>query len=224
VAVGHRASHVTVAHCVHNSFEISGLVANYVYDLPFFKNQRSFTGHILGGWEVSGITQYTSGQSLSVTQAADPFDCPLATAPATGCEPNSPPNTYPSGIDIDFSPSIAPRPDRVAPVQLLKKQSQWFTTSSFADAVGHFGDSPNGVLLSPGLELWDISAIKNLKIHERFSLQLRGEFFNAFNHTNFGQPALNGGGIGTNVDFTSFGQVTAAHDPREIQLGGKLTF
>ncbi len=49
-------------------------VANYVYDLPFFKDQRGFVGHILGGWEVSGITTIESGQSISMSQFNDPFN------------------------------------------------------------------------------------------------------------------------------------------------------
>ena len=77
---------------------------------------------------------------------------------------------------------------------------------------------------SPGLELWNLSAIKNNKISERFSFQFRAEFFNAFNHTNFGDTGPNGGGIGTNVDSANYGQVTTAHDPRQIQFGGKLYF
>jgi hypothetical protein len=194
-------------------------VANYVYDLPFYKDQNGLVGHVLGGWEVSGITQYDSGQSLIITQGLDPFDCVTDAASATGCAPN----TYPGGVNIDVS-VIAPRPDVVAPIHLVKKQTEWFTTSSFADAVGHFGNASNGILPSPGLELWDLSAIKNIKINERSSLQFRGEFFNAFNHTNFGEPSLDGGGIGTNRDALNFGQVTAAHDPRQIQLGGKFYF
>ena len=195
-------------------------VANYVYDLPFYKEQHGIAGHVLGGWELSGITQYTSGQSLSITQGTDNFDCQTPAGATTGCIPG----TYPGGINIDVATDIAARPDRVAPVQLVKKQTEWFNTSSFVHAVGHFGSAPNGVLLGPGLELWDLSAIKNIKFGDRATFQLRGEFFNAFNHTNFGQPSLTGGGIGTNVDSTNFGQVTAAHDPREIQLGGKLYF
>jgi hypothetical protein len=193
-------------------------VANYVYELPFYKAQRGFTGHVLGGWQLSGITQFTSGQSVSITQSADPFDCQTP-ASGTGCVPG----TYPGGINIDFF-TAAPRPDQIAPVHLVKNQNQWFTTSSFADAIGHFGSAANGVLLSPGLNLWDLSAIKNFQIGERVRLQFRGEFFNAFNHTNFGEPALSGGGIGTNINAVNFGQVTAAHDPRNIQLGGKFTF
>jgi hypothetical protein len=193
-------------------------VANYVYELPFYREQHGLVGHVLGGWELSGITQYDSGQSLIINQSLDPFDC--VTPPSgTGCVAG----TYPGGVNIDVS-VIAPRPDRVAPVRLLKKQAQWFTTSSFQDAVGHFGSAPTGALLSPGIELWDLSAIKNIKFGDRASFQLRGEFFNAFNHTNFGEASLTGGGVGTNTDAANFGQVTAAHDPREIQLGGKFYF
>ncbi len=203
-------------------------VANYVYELPFFREQHGITGHILGGWELSGITQYDSGQSLILRQAADPFDC---VTPASGIAPPPSkaregciPGTYPGGVNIDAS-AIAPRPDQVAPVHLVKKQSEWFTTNSFAPAVGHFGTAPNGVLPSPGLELWDLSAIKNISLGGVRSLQFRGEFFNAFNHTNFGASGITGGGIGTNVSASgTFGKVTAAHDPREIQLGGKFYF
>jgi hypothetical protein len=189
-------------------------VANYVYELPFYREQHGLVGHALGGWQLSGITQFQSGQSLTVRQSSDNFDCVAVTSPIapSGCLPG----TYPGGINIDPS-QIAPRPDQVAPLHMIKKQAQWFSTSSFVDAVGHFGNSANGNLLGPGIELWDLSAIKNNKITERFSFQFRAEFFNAFNHTNFE-------GVNVNVDSGSYGQVTSAHDPRQIQLGGKLYF
>jgi hypothetical protein len=187
-------------------------VANYVYELPFYREQHGAVGHILGGWELSGITQFFSGQSVTITQSADNFDCQTPAGATTGCVPG----TYPGGINIDVS-SIAPRPDRVGPIQLVKKQTQWFNTSSFTDAIGHFGNSGSGILLGPGLDLWDLSAIKNSKIGEHVNFQFRGEFFNAFNHTNFD-------GFGTNTDISNFGQVVSTHDPREIQLGGKLIF
>ena len=191
-------------------------VANYVYELPFFREQHGLVGHTLGGWQVSGITQFDSGQSLTVRQSKDNFDCPLAQAPLTGCAAGSPPNTFFGGLNMDAA-DIAPRPDKVAPVHLVKKQLQWFTTSSFADAIGHFGNSSSGNLLGPGIELWDLSAIKNVKFGERASFQFRAEFFNAFNHTNFDAVTVN-------VDSDSAGQVTSTHDPRNIQLGGKIYF
>ncbi len=194
-------------------------VANYVYDLPFYKNQAGLVGHVLGGWELSGITQFDSGQSVIINQSLDPFDCVTPAGASSGCVPG----TYPGGLNMDVS-VIAPRPDQVAPVHLVKKQSQWFSTGSFKDAVGHFGSAPNGVLLSPGLELWDLAGMKNIKLPRDMSLQFRAEFFNAFNHTNFGQPSIDGGGIGTDTDFSSYGQVVATRAPREIQFGGKFYF
>jgi hypothetical protein len=187
-------------------------VANYVWELPFYKGQHGLAGHILGGWELSGITQFYSGQSFAVNQALDNFDCQTPVGATTGCIAG----TYPGGIQIDPS-DIAPRPDQVAPVRLLKKQNEWFTTGSFKDAIGHFGSAPNGVMLGPGLNLWDLSAIKNFNLAREMRLQIRGEFFNAFNHTSFS-------GVGSNTDYGSYGQVTSTHDPREIQLGGKFYF
>jgi hypothetical protein len=186
-------------------------VANYVYDLPFFKAQQGLVGRLLGGWEVSGVTTVESGQSISVRQSNDPFNSgDFAAAPGT----------YPGGIGIDPSP-IAPRPDRVLGASLsgAGNVTQWFNTNAFATAVGHFGTAAPGVLLGPGTQNWDIAAIKNIKIAERFSIQFRGEFFNAFNHVNFTSS-----GVVTNRNSPTFGRLTAAHNPRNIQLGLKLYF
>jgi hypothetical protein len=101
---------------------------------------------------------------------------------------------------------------------------QWFSTSSFAEAIDHFGSESAGSLLGPGYNNWDLAAIKNVRFLERFNFQLRGEFFNAFNHESFStvdsalaDSTLYGGN-------GAFGQVTAGHSPRRIQLGGKISF
>ena len=49
------------------------LVLSYVYDFPFYHNQRGFIGQALGGWEFSGITTIQSGQSQIMTQSNDPW-------------------------------------------------------------------------------------------------------------------------------------------------------
>jgi Carboxypeptidase regulatory-like domain/TonB-dependent Receptor Plug Domain len=199
-------------------------IANYVYQLPFFVQQHGFAGHVLGGWEVSGITTFESGQSISVTQAVDPFACVAPADNPNGCIAG----TYPGGLGISTpNTDIAPRADLVAPVHLTKKIDQWFSTSSFVQAMGHFGSARNGIFLGPGVENWDLGAIKNIPIGERFRLQFRGEFFNAFNHTNFGGSAANPAfpaGVDTNINDASFGQVIGTHLPRRIQLGAKLYF
>jgi hypothetical protein len=192
-------------------------IANYVYELPFFSKQHGLVGHALGGWEVSGITTAETGQSTNVTQAEDPFAC---TAPDSGigCAAGSAPGTYPRGIGI-VNPNFdaLPRPDQIAPVRLTKTLGQWFTTSSFTQAVGHFGSESSGNFLGPGYQNWDIAAVKNVEFLERYRFQFRGEFFNAFNHTNYS-------GVDTGLNDGSFGQVVSTHNPRNVQLGAKLNF
>ncbi len=189
-------------------------IANYVYELPVFREQHGLVGHVLGGWEVSGITSFESGQSATVTQPIDPFACVASTTTASGCVAG----TYPGGLGIS-SPNgdIAPRPDQIAPVRVTKTQGQWFTTSSFAQAVGHFGSERNGSFLGPGFQNWDMGAMKNIRVRERYRFQFRGEFFNALNHTNFA-------GVQTDSGASNFGMVTSTHLPRRIQLGAKLYF
>lgn len=64
----------------------------------------------------------------------------------------------------------------------------------------------------------DLSVIKNIRIVERFTLQLRGEAFNAFNRTNFNGPELN-------PTVQNFGRITsAANLPRALQLALRLRF
>jgi hypothetical protein len=185
-------------------------VANYVYDLPFFRSQHGVIGHVLGGWELSGITRIQSGQSLTVTQSSDPFnsaDWPAGT-----------PGVYPGGIGIDPSP-ISPRADLVPGVSVNGPGTvnEFFNTAAFTNAIGHFGTEGRGVFLGPGLDNWDMAAMKNIQFGERVRFQLRGEFFNAFNHVNFTS-------VSTNVNSSTFGRLTADYEPRIIQVGAKLNF
>jgi hypothetical protein len=105
-------------------------------------------------------------------------------------------------------------------------------------AFGSFGTMGRNLFRGPGYHNWDFSITKNWVIRERFSVQLRGEFFNFLNHPNFTNPNGVGGQLG-NVDPSvpgSFGgdgltpDVAAANPvigsggPRAIQLGLKLKF
>ena len=82
-----------------------------------------------------------------------------------------------------------------------------------------FGNSGVGTILGPGQFNWDISLVKTTKITERQSVILRAEFFNAFNHAQFGNPALA-------IDSpATFGQITTTTvNPRLIQFALKYVF
>jgi hypothetical protein len=189
-------------------------IANFVYKLPFLREQHGLLGHIAGGWEISGITTFISGLSTSLTQSVDPLACVTDATTASGCAPG----TYPGGLGlVTPNADISPRPDQVAPVHLLKKQTEWFDPTSFIQAQGHFGTEGVGNILSPGEEKVDLGLMKNIRFTEHANLQLRAESFNVFNHTNFET-------IGTGLSTSTFGQVTAAHEARRMQFSGKLYF
>ena len=207
-------------------------IANFVYKEPFFRQQSGLTGHVLGGWELSGITTFNSGLSLTTSQAVDPFACaaPTSTNPAGPtnplCAAGNPAGTYPGGLGaISPNADVVPRPDQVAPVHLTKTRTQWFSTSSFATAQGHFGSSGVGSFLSPGVERVDLGLLKNFRFSENINLQMRAEAFNLFNHTNFVGPGGSAaGGIDTGLGSGTFGQALSAHIPRLMQFSAKMYF
>jgi hypothetical protein len=198
-------------------------VASYVYDLPFFRNQSGFVGKVLGGWELSGITTIQSGQSLSITQGSDPFGAQTVPYSVGGCTIAGTTTScplYPGGLGMTRSGStVQVRADQISNnVGGPKTAGQFFNTAAFTDAVGHFGSSRVGAIYGPGLQVWDMSLIKNIRFAERVGLQLRLETFNTFNHWN---PMS----IDTGVDDgASFGTVNGWHDPRNVQIGAKINF
>ena len=199
-------------------------ISNFVYKEPFFHEQHGLVGHTLGGWELSGIITLNSGLSTNAFQRVDPFACtvpdsndpPSPTNPL--CAADSPAGTYPGGLGmVNPNADISPRPDQVAPIHLTKTETQWFTTSSFAAAQGHFGSSTAGNILSPGVEKVDLGLMKNIRFSKNISLQMRAEAFNLFNHTNFWL-------IDTGLGDGTFGQATSAHAARVMQFSGKFYF
>jgi hypothetical protein len=193
-------------------------IANFVYKEPFFREQHGLTGHVLGGWELSGIVSLNSGLSTNAYQKVDPFACVLDTNNPNVCAAGRAPGTTLGGFGM-VSPNtdISPRPDQVSAVHLTKTQTQWFTTSSFATAQGHFGSSAVGNILSPGMEKVDLGLLKNFRFTESINLQMRAEAFNLFNHTNLWL-------IDTGLGDGTFGQATSAHAPRMMQFSGKIYF
>ena len=194
------------------------LIFNYVYALPFFKERHDVEGMLLGGWELSGITTYTSGVSMTITQTGDPFQCP--TDLNTGlCLASSPAGTGLRGLGIASYGSA--RPNQVGAITMSKKPGYtgpgWFSASSFAPAAGAWGNVGTGTMRGPDFQKWDIALAKNTTIYKALKCQIRVEAFDVFNHPNFGN-------IGTTLGAAHFGQVTSDHEPRLLQMGGKFTF
>ncbi|HEX4006045.1 MAG TPA: TonB-dependent receptor [Acidobacteriaceae bacterium] len=177
---------------------------NYIYNLPFFEHADGLARTALGGWVFSGVTQAEAG---------------------------TPVNIFYNGTDtLGLGGNTDNRPNISGPVSFPKKQSQWFTTSSFTDPVAPwnggtnngFGDARKDTIVGPGLFNWNMSLYKDFPFTgntEGPRVELRVESFNTFNHTEF-----NGIDTGTNDGVGQYGTVTSVYDPRVLQFGGKLLF
>ncbi|HWB97180.1 MAG TPA: hypothetical protein VG672_10770, partial [Bryobacteraceae bacterium] len=173
------------------------LTASFLYDLPFgkgkaFLSQMPRVGDLLlGGWQVNGIYTARTGSPYTVSQSGD----------------------YPNVGDGTARPDLVGDPTDVT----NKSIDNWFNTSAFRMADRYrWGTEGRNVLIGPGINNWDLSLFKNFNFDDKRRLQFRGEFFNAFNRTEF---ALPGAVIGT----AQFGKISGtSRDPRDIQLSLKF--
>lgn len=180
---------------------------SYVYELPFFRDQQGLVGRVLGGWQISGITSYMSGQALTVTSG-------------TGLDP--------AGLGFLGPSAAGPRPNVIANPEQgagLRTIENWFNKTAFAEPPpGMVGNAGRGILRGPSFHKWDLSLFKNIRVNERLRFQLRGEAFNAFNQTNWNSPGTSFPGASNIANHPTFGRITSARDPRTMQLGLKAYF
>ena len=180
-------------------------VFSYLYELPIGHGKRLLgdaTGvlnQIAGGWQVGGITSVSTGNWFTVLDAN-------AVANSDGQQ----------------------RPDLIGdPRATPCVPNTFFNTCAFADpAAGSFGDVSRNSVQGPGYQIWDFSVFKNFTVTERTKLEFRAEFFNVFNHPNlqFAKSGPQNSINTTTLNTPEFGFLTAARDPRQIQLALKLSF
>jgi hypothetical protein len=180
-------------------------VISTVYDLPFGRGRMFGTNMsrpldaLIGGWELTVIGNLNHGTPVDVISPN--------TTGSTNTRERA--NRTCNGNDT----SIA---DHVRTNGFL-----YFDTSCFSTpATGYFGNSGRGIIYNPGVDNWDVSAVKSFSIYERLRFELRGEAFNFFNHVNFTGLDANTGDIASNT----FGKVSSTRPPRLIQLSGKITW
>jgi len=177
--------------------------ANWVYELPFFTEQKGLVGRALGGWEFSGIVELQSGQWLSAigNSSVDPGGLGVFTS-ATA--PNDP------------RPDQVGSPNKHAPRTI----AAWYNTAAFADVPAtefRPGNSTRATILGPGSQRWDLAMLKNIKVYEDQSFQFRAEAFNVWNHTNYNN-------VDTTQDDGTTGQILGAGEKRILQVALKYNF
>jgi hypothetical protein len=181
------------------------LVVSYQWDLPWFRHAESWYGHVLGGWQVNGITTLMSNAPFTVYDSSNPSL--QGSAPEISGFFSSRPNIV-GNPNTGTCPGGAP----------VRTAGCWFNTSAFAHAAtGQFGDVGRNTMDGPAFQQWDFSAIKSIPIHESMNLQFRAEIFNIFNNVNFELP-------NNDVNSPGFGQIVAAQPGRIVQLALKFQF
>jgi hypothetical protein len=188
---------------LNNSF-----TASVIYDLPFGRGKRfgsdwnKMTNSLLGGWQVTVIEKITSGFPVPLIDSAN----------SSGVSFNA------GGNGNNFN-----RPDQVAgcsPYAANHSKLQWINSACFvAPPAGQLGDAARVPVYGPDFINTDFSVIKQFALPwENMGLNFRAEFFNLFNHAQFGMPV-------NDINALGFGSVNSTvNNPRLVQFGLKLTF
>jgi hypothetical protein len=205
------------------------LVVNYGWDLPI--RAGGVVGKFVNGWTASGVTVIQSGVPLSFTDARAGtiygVSGPITTAPTI------------AGTPINFGAVNAGRAQLCPGVTYgaivnpgsvesrlggASAGSGYFKSGAFCapPAIGNgfdYGNTGVGIVRGPGQFNWDISLGKTTRIGEKQTLQILGQFFNAFNHPQFNVP-----GTAASTPAT-FGVITSTTvNPRLIQFAMKYAF
>jgi hypothetical protein len=190
---------------------------NGIWALPFLYEQHGIAGHVLGGWEVSGLAFVNSGLPLNAT--------------TSGLDP--------AGVGFLGSSAAGGRPDRIGDPNAdnsaykIHTRQHWFNVGALAAVpAGQFrgGNFQRNSIEGPGWWRADVGLFKNVRIYERLQLQLRGEAYNVFNHSNPDAVAVASvvNGFNATTGVTSYsstaGNVTSYRDKRILQLGAKIVF
>src|SRR3984885_7295303 len=188
--------------------------ANAIYELPLgpgkqFLSEPGFWRSVAGGWEVTSTFMARTGFPVNVLI-------------------NRSSSSVPDGNATDQRPDIVPgvplTPSGGATI------GQWINPAAFAiPAAGTFGDAPRDAARGPGSWQMDFGVGKRISLTERASLQFRSEFFNIFNHPQYGLPQATFGvpGFGSiiqTVNTTTPVSPVGSGTPREIQFSVSARF
>ena len=187
-----RAEHGIASYDVPHRF-----VANYVYRISLGRGSKLLNGipvvqDVVRGWEFSGVTEMQIGLPLAATQSN-------GTGGFTGTQ----------------------RPNQIAPAGLprdLRTLGEWFNSAAFTVAPAFTaGTEPRFSFFGPGINNWDTALMRNFPVRERLKLQLRGEFYNTFNHPNFKNP-------NTTIGNVNYGKITSDNGARVMELALRIFF
>ena len=203
------------------------LLMNYVYTLPFFAHSANhFLHSSLGGWEVTGITTFSTGSPLAV-------GCGIAGMASGVGGPVQCNSDGKVGVKkgVFDDPTFGPTPTWFDPGTIAQITVPQLLANNEPGMFGYMGKY---AFAGPGRNNWDMGVTKNFSLPwfngETSKLQFRWETFNTFNHpqwngvaafcsseTGPGEPCNGPNNVGN-------GEVASAYNPRIMQLGLRFEF
>jgi hypothetical protein len=208
------------------------LTLQYVYDLPFLKNNGNhYVKNAFGGWQVTGVTSFWTGLPINIGCSESGYS--NGTGSSSKCNSLAPLKIQKS---VDQNPTYGPEVQWYNPADIGQIQLAQLSANN---QPGMFGWMGNYTLVGPGRNNWDLALLKNFQAPwfkgEHSTLQFRLETYNTFNHpqwqgissgcsstTPFGNPC----NYATTPSVVNLGQgdVSSAWAPRNVQFALKLLF
>jgi hypothetical protein len=183
------------------------------YTIAGLNQGHGFAGQLTGGWTVSWLTILQAGYPFTVSTSAAFSPTRDANGNITGFSPTS--GDYNADGDNYDYPNVTSYTELTGRHNYL---TGVFTKANFPQpALGTEGNEKWGGFRNPGYADNDIAASKDTRITERVKLQLRFEFYNAFNRVNLG-------GISANLTSSQFGRATSQLNPRNVTISAKILF
>ncbi len=181
-----------------SNFDVThNFVASYNWAIPFDRAFGGLPKRLTQGWTVNGISRFTTGFPIAIRQSRG---------------------------DISLTGSNADQPNRVGPVVIVDPRkldadggNRYFLPDAFEKntVLGTFGNSSRRFFHGPGIINTDFGMSKRTRITESMAFEVRAEFFNIFNHTQFYNPS-------GNISSSRFGLVGNARSPRIGQISAKF--
>lgn len=226
--------------------------SNFIWDIPVRREQRGFLGRLLGGWQLNGTYFLTSGATFTPGQTSNGTLGLGNTYLTAGDRPfltNASADRRQVGIsqvdafllgrittvtNVNGFISLTALNAGQGIVNITPNDVKYvFNGPGAARFFGTpFGSSGRNTERGPMFNQLNLGIFKNIKLKERFTMQLRGELFNALNHPTPGIGNTVGGGYLPVIDINQAGVPSAAFGEngditfarRVIQVALRLTF
>jgi hypothetical protein len=185
-------------------------IINYLYALPFFKDQSTLKGKLLGGWEIAGAMQFQTGTPCGLGTNND--FAGVGEFGSFGCGSEGQFWILNGPVTVNTGAFAGPVTSSASPT--------YFTASVTQPAAGTFNLQP-GVrdsVYGPGLQDWNLSLFKKFAVNDRTGFEFRAEAYDFVNHPNLSGP-------NTNPTSSQFGMITSKTGlVRQLQLSMRFYF